>query len=113
LQADGELQKSKLPELSLYGPLERRFLAGVRYETLQEEGSVAIRLSPTSFCPVRIHIPAGRQTRVEIEIPEIALPQVTLVRLMDDLPRVRLQVEPESYDEQGSTVRLQLVHESG
>src|SRR5690606_32401318 len=76
LQADGELQKSKLPELSLYGPLERRFLAGVRYETLQEEGSVAIRLSPTSFCPVRIHIPAGRQTREEIEIPEIALPQV-------------------------------------
>lgn len=100
------------PALNLFGPLERRVLTGVRHEHLPESGAQVYRLAPTSFLPVRVHVPAGRSLRVQVQIPPECSPQLTLVKLPDDLATVRISVR-QTEDKTANSVRLALQQEGG
>lgn len=93
--------------VSLHGRLGDRLLTGARATELARDQSVALDLAPTSFGCVRIPLSRGQCEDVTIDAPAGKNVQLTLLRLPDDLPRVRAHLVATTTDESGQ-FQLQL-----
>ena len=99
--------------VGLRGKLGRRLLAGPRPHIVRR-GQQTLSLAATGFCPMRVRVASGEAVRVLLESAITEQLQVTLVRLPDDLPLAKLEVETDSVSSSSlRQVDMTLRHEAG
>jgi hypothetical protein len=102
-----------LESLDLHDQLGTRWLAGSR-PIIAQLGQISVPLAPTSFCPIRVHVPADQIRTLEIVAnPETRL-QVSLIRLPDDWPLVTMHATTRGGTDDGQRrLVLNVEHQSG
>lgn len=96
--------------LNLHSRLESRQLSGPNVRLL-ESSDCSFDIAATAMLPVEIRVAPGSTKRIAITAPNDSQLQITVVRMPDDLPQIRLVATRDS--ELARSVRLKVEQRAG